>query len=273
MTIHERVVAHLDHALGRASRVIEPFSHVYLENVFPTDTYREILDHLPDLPLFSPDNPKKYRGAVAKLAGGERSGVQPRSIASDTSARMADAHDLQSCRYVLPLNAANLERMPAADRPVWRGLADALCSPQLKNRVFELFADDLCRRLRITRGALARVRAYPRPSLIRDFAGYWIAPHPDTGAKLVTMQLYLPRDKSQQALGTTLYRRRLFNPRNLLSVKNMFEKVVQLPFLPNSGYAFPVGAHSWHGRDEVPQSCGERNSILLFYYRDGSREW
>jgi hypothetical protein len=44
-----------------------------------------------------------------------------------------------------------------------------------------------------------------------------------------------------------------------------------MEFLPNSGYAFPVSRHSWHGREEVPDALGERHSILLFYFRDPSR--
>lgn len=84
---------------------------------------------------------------------------------------------------------------------------------------------------------------------------------------------YLARDESQRALGTTLYRRRLLNPRVLLALSNMFEPVRRLEFLPNTGYLFPVGSRSWHGREEVPAGAGERNSILLVYYRDPSREW
>jgi hypothetical protein len=72
--------------------------------------------------------------------------------------------------------------------------------------------------------------------------------------------------------GTALYRRHLFNLCNLLSVRNMFEKVKQFEFLPNSGDAFAVGRHSWHARERVPKHTGERHSILLFYYRDPSRE-
>jgi len=84
---------------------------------------------------------------------------------------------------------------------------------------------------------------------------------------------YLARDDSQRALGTTLYRRRLLNPRVLLALSNMFEPVRRLEFLPNTGYLFPVGSRSWHGREEVLAGAGERNSILLVYYRDPSREW
>jgi hypothetical protein len=115
--------------------------------------------------------------------------------------------------------------------------------------------------------------AYSRPTILRDFSGYWIVPHPDSPAKIVTVQIYLPRDESQRSLGTTFYRRTMFDPRILLSLSHLFKPVAEIPFLPNSGYMFPVGRRSWHGRPEVPAGSGERNSILLVYYREPGRVW
>ena len=44
-----------------------------------------------------------------------------------------------------------------------------------------------------------------KPVLYKDSDGYQIKPHPDTRNKVVTMQLYCPKDESQADLGTTLY--------------------------------------------------------------------
>lgn len=233
--VSEAVLSHLIDALDCATVCVTPFSHVYLESAFPVDLYSEMLDRLPAAALYYPDR--------------------------------------QATRSTLPLSDVNLARLEDDDRDLWRGVAEALRSSELKRRMFALFADQLCRRFRTDRGGLDRLTAYPRPTLIRDRSGYSIAPHPDSKAKIVTMQFYLARDGSQRELGTALYRRCLFNPRNLLSLGNMFEKVKQFPFVPNSGYAFPVGRSTWHGRDPVPDHAGERNSILLFYYLDPSREW
>lgn len=254
--IQRSVRSSLVAALDRARPDREPFSHVYLENAFPPDIYGEMLDRLPGLDCFAPDNPSKY-GAAARRFHATLDGTPVPA----------------SCRYTMPLHDANLARVPDASRAVWTGVAAALRSEQLQERIFALFAEDLCRRFRTDGPGLSRIQAYPRPTLIRDLSGYWIAPHPDSRAKIVTVQFYLVRDRSQRSLGTTLYRRRLLNPRILISLSNMFEPVRQLAFLPNTGYLFPVGSHSWHGREEVPAGAGERNSILLVYYRDPSREW
>ncbi len=254
--IHGAVLSSLVAAIGRARLASEPFSHVYLENPFPPDIYGQMIDGLPGLECFSPDNPPKY-GATARRFHAPSDGAPAPA----------------SCRYTMPLNDENLVPVPEARRAVWAGVAAALTSDELKSRIFTPFAADLCRRFRTDRSGLLRMPAYPRPTLIRDLSGYWIAPHPDSRAKIVTVQFYLARDRSQHALGTTLYRRRLLNPRVLLSLSNAFEPVRQLEFLPNSGYMFPVSSRSWHGRAEVPAGSGERNSILLVYYRDPSRTW
>jgi hypothetical protein len=259
--VEQAIRTHLVKAFGDVRLDRDPFSHVFVESAFPPDLYAVMLDGLPDTSLYTPDNPRKYGKAAQHR------------LRSQTSSLVEGLLHVSSSRHTLPLSEGGLGRLPDSIRAVWTGVAAALRSPELKAQLFARFADDLCARFRTDRAGLGHIEAHPRPSLIRDLSGYWIAPHPDTRAKILTVQFYLARDRSQSELGTALYRRRLFNPRNLLSLKNMFEKVRQMEFLPNSGYAFPVGRHSWHGREEIPEASGERNSILLFYYRDASREW
>lgn len=243
-------------ALDRARLEREPFSHIYLRDAFPSHIYAEMLDRLPPLDAFRPDNPAKYGAAAREFHATPDRGPAP-----------------LSCRYTMPLDEGHLARLSEAQRVLWTGVSAVLRSAELKARVFAAFAADLCRRFRTDESGLERMEAHPRPTLIRDLSGYWIAPHPDSRAKIVTVQFYLARDDSQRALGTTLYRRRLLNPRVLLSLSNLFEPVRRLEFLPNTGYLFPVGFRSWHGREQVPAGAGGRNSILLVYYRDPSREW
>jgi hypothetical protein len=249
--IRDAILRRLLEVFGGTSIDAIPFAHLYVERVFPADVYLSMLEYLPPMELYAPDNPRKYARAAA----------------------LQGLLHVSSCRYTFALHERNLERLSGAAREIWSGVAAALTAPELKERIFSRLSSDLCRRFHLGERELQQVVVYPRPSLVRDLSGYWIAPHPDTRAKVVTAQFYLAPDESQRALGTTLYRRHLFDPRNLISLKNMFEKVKQFDFLPNSGYAFAVGRHSWHGRERVPNDAGERNSILLFYYSDPSREW
>jgi len=109
--------------------------------------------------------------------------------------------------------------------------------------------------------------------LIKDLGGYEIATHRDTRSKIVTMQFYLPDDSSKVDLGTTVYRQHYFRLRNLVSLRNRFEAVKRFSFAPNSGYAFAVGSRSWHGRERLPTSAGERNSLMLIYYSNPDKGW
>ena len=49
-------------------------------------------------------------------------------------------------------------------------------------------------------------------------------------------------------------------------VSGEFQKIRSLEFLPNTGYAFPVTAESWHSVEQMNDSDGERNSLMLIYY-------
>ena len=115
---------------------------------------------------------------------------------------------------------------------------------------------------------------YPRPVVYADLDGYAIKPHPDTRRKVLTMQIYLPADDSQRALGTTIYK---ISPMGVFAWKSYgLTKDKTLPFLPNSGYAFVV-IHpaysllksSWHGREAISVPVDKpRLSILNTYYRE-----
>jgi hypothetical protein len=260
--VRAEVLARLLDRLRHATVDETPFSHFSLQHVFPDAVYAAMLEHLPVLECYRPDNPGKYR-RVHRLPGFKQDAVN----------LLAGLFHVSSSRYTMGLDEARIGSLPRPAREIWQGIAGALASPDLKRAILDLFEPDLCRRFRTTRAGLERMPMFPRPGLVRDLTGYWIAPHPDTRAKIVTVQFYLARDLTQLELGTALYRRHLFNPRNLISLKNLFEKVKQLEFRPNSGYGFPVGRKSWHGREELPGTAGERNSLILFYYRDPSKGW
>jgi hypothetical protein len=45
-------------------------------------------------------------------------------------------------------------------------------------------------------------------------------------------------------------------------------KKAQMPFSPNSGYAFAVADNTWHSADPVGTEVKTRDSILLTYFVD-----
>lgn len=249
--VQQRSAVILEHMLEQLDRTPvsnEPYSHFYLENIFPDDVYAEMMTNMPASGLYRPLSLTKHRNAHGT-----------------------------STRDVLPLTGTGPAQLPDHQRHFWEDISAALGAPELKRAVFRKLATDLSRRFGVPREAVDQVVSYTKPSLFRDLEGYEIPPHPDGRAKIVTMQIYLPADRSQVNLGTAVYKRRFKSLSGLFSWHGRFQKVKQFPFLPNSGYAFAVSnslTHkSWHGREELPPGSGVRNSILNIFFATPDRNY
>lgn len=238
-SIASDVLAHLLDRLKQTPAQDEPFSHFYIENVLPPKIYEKLLDQLPDAGSYHHASEKHQDGEVGYV------------------------------RTFFNLDQTNLERMSDEQRRLWAGVASALMDNQLKEAVYQKLHKDLEFRYGISTNEVPDLAGYARPVLFRETEGFEIPPHPDTRKKVVTMHLYLPRDRSQLGLGTALYQRRTFAwPFGTWHHK--FIKVKQFSFQPNSGYAFVVNntltKKSWHGREKLPAGAGVRNTLLMTYY-------
>ena len=244
--ITDYVLEHLIQNIENTPALDAPFSHIYLENVFPDDVYEQLLSHLPDQEL--------YNGSSERHYGQGDSFV----------------------RWMFALTAARMSVLSGAQQELFRGLVTALTAPELKQALYTKLARDLAFRYGVAESAVAELAGYSRPTLFRETAGFEIPPHPDTRKKVVTMQFYWPEDASQIDLGTALYRRKLL-AWPLGGWQNRFEKVKQFPFRPNSGYAFVVNnkltKKSWHGRELLPAGAGVRNTLLNTFYESPREEY
>src|SRR5262249_11546068 len=146
----------------------EPFSHIYLEEVIPTDCYRRLLSHLPHLQLYSHAAERHHADGGGQYA-----------------------------RSLFPLTRANLARLTAPQQELRNGMAAALTAPELKRAVFAKLARDLSFRYGLPQSQVGQLPGYARPTLYRETVGFEIPPHPDTRKKVVTMHLYLPADRGQ----------------------------------------------------------------------------
>lgn len=165
--------------------------------------------------------------------------------------------DGRCSREVLDLLPA-LGRLPDGQRALWSAVHAALASPALRRAV--------CARLRVAE------RGFPVPRLVHDLPGYWIEPHPDSRTKHVTMQFYLAAEGGRERLGTLLYRLRPFRPGVWLRGEHVMQKCGQLPFRPNSGYAFGVRWNSFHGVERIADDEGDRHTLMnIYYHREQQR--
>jgi len=245
-SLASEILSHMLDRLERSPTHDEPYSHFYIERFFPDSVYEDMMRLMPAPKLYKPLSVKKHQNEA---------GV--------------------STRDVMQLNPETLAGLPDEARELWNSVATALTAPELKRIVFHKLAKDLAVRFGVPESRVTEITSYTRPSLFRDLEGYEIAPHPDGRAKIVTMQLYLPVDRSQLNLGTAVYERKFSGVSGLFSWHGRFRKVKQFAFQPNSGYAFAVsnsiGRKSWHGREQLPPGSGVRNSILNIFFADPDR--
>lgn len=203
----------------------DPCDHVRLEQIFDPELARQLVDNLPDQALY---DEQIHKDALLP--------------------------DGRYARLRFELTTENIARLPQPQRDFWQGILDDVQSTEIERAYKEKFRQALSRRFG---PEFMDVETVQRPVLFRDIAGYKISVHADNLDKVITSQIYLPRDDSQVHLGTSFHRQ---NP------DRSFEKVKTLPFTPNSGYAFPVTTDSWHSVEQMRESDGPRNTLMLIWY-------
>lgn len=220
---------HIAKSIANAEVSETPFLHLRLRDVFPDDLYAAMLCEMPE--------PADYRPLIGRHA---------ENLLDDGTVT----------RVKTDLYPEYVRNLPARKRNVWRTVGLALCSNEVKSALVRRLSRGLERRF----GADgARVGLFPVPTLTRDIPNYSILPHTDTQWKGITVQLYLPRDDTTRHIGTIFHERQ---------ADGSLRKALQIPFSPNTGYAFAVGDDTWHSVDPVGPEVTARDSILHVYYVD-----
>ena len=223
------VLDHMVAAIGSAVRSAAPFHHLQLSSFFPAALYAAMVESLP--------KPADYR----RMSG---------------RTRYTRTEDGGGTRTKMDLFPEYLRHLPPEKRILWRTVGRALCSPQVREAFRQQLAPGLERRF----GPGYRdVGMYPVPVLTRDIPGYLVGIHSDARAKGMTIQLYLPRDRSVEHIGTVFHAR---------DADRSYRRALQMPFSPNTGYAFAVGEDTHHSVDMVGPEVRTRDSILLTYFVD-----
>ncbi len=226
----ERLSDFVAASVDRSPAFDTPFAHLVLERVFPDDIYAAMLANMPKATDYRP--------------------MHGRSKGHDLA-------DGTHTRVKTDLFPEYIRHLPPQQRAVWDVVGRALCSSSVRDAFVRRLAAPLARRF----GAgYADVGMYPIPILTRDIPGYLITPHTDTRWKGITVQLYLPRDRSTTHIGT------IFHDHNAHG--SCGPKAKQMSFAPNTGYAFAVSTDSWHSADPVGPEVKTRDSILLTYFVD-----
>lgn len=227
-----QLTRHIVQCVETAESNDTPFFHLVLDGIFPDDIYERMLDNFP-----APDT---YRSAIRKR---NRANFNP-----DGTAR----------RVKVDLFPEYIRHLEGEQKGVWKMVGAALCSPEVKAAFVRRLSSGLRKRFG---DGYERVGMFPVPMLTRDTEGYRIREHTDTKWKGITVQLYLPRDESLDGIGTVFSEE---------LPDGTFRRVKQMAFIPNHGYAFAVGADTWHSVDALKLVNASRDTILHTYYVDNS---
>src|SRR5215510_12968622 len=207
-----------------------PFHHLHFDRIFPDDFYAKMVEAMPVA--------EDYRAMSGKSKTG------------------SSRPDGKPTRAKIDLFPEYTRHLPPKKRDVWDVAGRVLRSKELQSAFMQRLAPGLKGRFGEN---FARVNMYPVPILTRDIPGYRVFKHTDSLWKGITVQFYLPADDSNKNVGTIFHERRPDGTK---------PKVTQMPFAPNSGYAFAVWNDTWHSADPVGPEVKTRDSILLTYFVD-----
>ena len=136
-----------------------PFPHIYVENVFPADYYREMRERLPSREAF------KTLNALGRVA-----------------------EDYPESRLVLPVTQQDLERVAESVRGFWSEVAGWMLGGNFGGGMIAKFGEFIQQRL----GDLRQARFHDEALLVQDYTTYALGPHTDSPAKVLSFLFYLP---------------------------------------------------------------------------------
>lgn len=209
-----------------------PFPHIYVRDVFPEDYYREMRAQLPP--------PEAYQ---------------------DLKAMGRVGPDYSDSRRVLPVTPDKVQALPEPSRSFWAWTARWLMGGDFDQRMLSKFAPYVEQRFGDTRNAKFNDEAL----IVRDSSTYVLGVHNDTPRKVLSFRFYLPADDSMAHLGTSIY-----TPKDpgFRCNKGMhypfdgFHRVITMPYLPNTLFAFLRTTNSFHGVEPITGARVDRDLLL-----------
>ena len=229
----------------------EPFEHKFVNEVFPKEFYKNLIDNLPHKKDYMP---LTNTGTVSKN------------------------HPLE--RFVFFLNLENINKLEKIKKEPLLELIKIFTSPIFFNTVTDQFKNVIRNRIKnfsqyeIDLLGKDKFEFDIQASLVKDFKKYQLGVHTDTTKKFLSFLFYLPSDKKLIELGTALYKPKKeidTGPKGNKHIapsetEKTFNLVKKVPFLPNTLLVFPRTNYSFHGVEKINEDQSERNLIQLNYY-------
>ena len=224
---------HVLYQIANAPIRLFPYPHIYVQDVFPRDFYRELRAHLP-----------------------------PAEAYQDLKALNRVGAGYPDTRLVMVVTPENVHALPEPSRSFWNGTAQWLLAGPFGQAVASKFAEFLEQRF----GDLSQTRFHDEALLVQDYSTYSLGPHTDSPAKVLSFLFYLPPDDSLAHLGTSIYVPKdpgFTCPGGPHHRFEMFDRAMTMPFLPNTLFAFLKTHNSFHGVEPIKEA-GIRRDLLLY---------
>ena len=223
---------HAAYKIGNAPILNFPFPHIFVENIFTEKFYSKIQDNLLDL---------KEMTSMADLYN-DKNYYKERMV-----------FDFAMEESIQKVSKDKRDFWLSFHKSMYQNLSHVL---EVK---FKKFLD-----MRFT--YLENVSYTKRMQLVYDKKHYSLGPHTDHPSKVLSLLIYLPKDRSQISTGTSLYMPK--DPELLdkeLSHKHYpredFLKVITMPYVPNSAFCFIKTNNSFHGVEALDMENTARWSI------------
>lgn len=210
-----------------------PYPHFYIESIFPDDFFSTLRKCLPSSDLLKalPDTGRVPAGVYKE-------------------------------RFVLLMDADAIANLPESIRQFWSEFSEWLLSEEFMDAVVARFGPYLRHRFDVSKVDLALGR---EALLVRDHTNYKIGPHTDAPHRLASLLFYLPENADNENLGTSIYLPK--DPDFTCEGGphypfNKFQRVVTMPYRPNSLFAFLKTDESFHGVEPIIAEGIERDLLL-----------
>jgi len=212
-----------------------PFPHILVRDVFEPALYRRMVENLLPPALMRP-------------------------IKEERSVGKGYSDD----RYVFTLSRDKVGALPQPYGAFWDELTHWLLDAPFAVTLFNKFGTFIHQRFGDPQPGF-----YNEALLVDDRVNYSLGPHSDTPSKVLTLLFYLPADDSHPHLGTSIYAPRdpsFRCPGGPHYPFELFDRIVTMPYLPNTLFAFFKNDNSFHGVEPV-RDRDYRRHLLLYDIR------
>ena len=218
--------------VANAPILMFPSPHILVHDVFPEDFYRELRRLLPPA--------KAYRtlNAMGRVSS-----------------------DYPETRLVLPLTPQDVAALEEPYRSFWNATASWLLGGSFGQILLQKFAPLLAQRFENP----AAVEYGHEVLVVQDRTNYALGPHTDSVSKVLSLLFYLPVDASRPHLGTSLYFPKdpsFTCPGGPHYEFTDFNRLMTMPYVPNTLFGFLKTADSFHGVERVAEPDIARDLIL-----------